>query len=185
VTVAIHLTEQQRQAIAAHRGQPVEIVDPNTDRAYVLLARERYDRVRHLLDQLEGHTEPSEGGGPPPPVDEGRPLRQSLRELALPPAVAQFARQWCQRLGLVGSKARQDVEERLKLQHYYGGRWVAYLRTDRGPVVVAVADSLDDPEFDRQLARLTSDERRAAVLESPPRLFDERSEVLTPFAHES
>ncbi len=73
----------------------------------------------------------------------------------------------------------------MKLQHYYGGRWIAYLRTDEGPVVVAAADSLDAPVFDQLQSSLSPDERRRRVLESPARLFDQESEILTPFSDES
>jgi hypothetical protein len=184
--VAIHLTEQQRQALEAQQGQPLEMVDPDSHRSYVLLAREVYERARHLLEQPSPSVAPDAGIPPAPaPADEGHPLRQCLRDLATPPAVTQFAKRWCEQLGLVGRKARQEQEERLKLQHYYGGKWIAFLRTAEGPVVVAVADSLNDPAFDRQLAALTADERRRAIIDSPPRLFDEQSEVLTPFSHES
>lgn len=54
----IHLTEKQRRLVEAAQGQPVEVIDPRTCRAYVLIARDQFARVRELLDQ-------------PPPVPEG------------------------------------------------------------------------------------------------------------------
>jgi hypothetical protein len=185
--MTLELTDQQRQAVEGRKGtEPVEVTDPTSKRAYVLLARELYDRVRHLFEQQESHTATAtEPVSAPKPPEEGRQLRQRLRDLPTPPAVATFAQKWCGRVGLFGRKARQDLEERLKLQHYYGGTWIAYLRTDEGPVIVAAADSLNDPSFDRQLSFLTADERRSAIIDSPTRLFDEQSDVLTPFSDES
>jgi hypothetical protein len=51
MAVAIELTEQQRQAVEAGQGRPVEVVDPVTHRLYLLVAVELYDRVRPLLDE--------------------------------------------------------------------------------------------------------------------------------------
>ena len=77
------------------------------------------------------------------------------------------------------------MEEQMKLQHYYGAKWIAYLRTNEGPVVVAAAESLNDPVFDLQLGFLTPEERRGAHITSPVRLLDDESELLTPFPDES
>jgi hypothetical protein len=38
----LELTEQQRQAIEAQGGQPVEVVDPATNRAYLVIAKETF-----------------------------------------------------------------------------------------------------------------------------------------------
>ena len=55
--MTLELTEKQRQAIDDRQGlQPVELVDPASNRVFVLLAREQYERVRSLL---EGTPEPS------------------------------------------------------------------------------------------------------------------------------
>jgi hypothetical protein len=77
------------------------------------------------------------------------------------------------------------MEEQMKLQHCFGGKWIAFLRTEEGPVVVAAADDLNDPAFDQQLSFLTAEERRSVVIDSPTRLSDEESEILTPFHDES
>jgi hypothetical protein len=47
--MSIELTEEQRLLVERHVSQPVEVVDPRTNRRYVLLARELYERVRSLL----------------------------------------------------------------------------------------------------------------------------------------
>jgi hypothetical protein len=44
----VELTEQQRQAVEEQAGGPVEMIDPDTQRAYVLLARERYEQMCSL-----------------------------------------------------------------------------------------------------------------------------------------
>lgn len=56
---AIHLTEQQRQAVEAEQGRPVEVVDPASKRVYFLVTAETFERVRTLLE---------EPGPPPPPA---------------------------------------------------------------------------------------------------------------------
>jgi hypothetical protein len=184
--MVIHLTEQQRQAVEARHGEPVEVVDPVTNRVYVLVGMETYERVRSLL---ESSPERASAAGSPPvtasSAGERKPLRQRVRELPLPPEVAAEAKRYCKRLGLWGAKSRRQMEEQMKLQHYYGGRWIAELLTDQGIVVVAAAESLNDPVLDQQLSFLTAEERRSVRFESPTQLFDQESEVLTPFADES
>lgn len=51
---SIELTDQQRQALQAEQGKPVDVVDPATKQRYVLLAHEQYERVRSLLEQPPG-----------------------------------------------------------------------------------------------------------------------------------
>jgi hypothetical protein len=51
----VELTQQQRQAVQEQAGEPVEVIDPDTRCAYVLLARERYEHMRSLV---EGDREP-------------------------------------------------------------------------------------------------------------------------------
>jgi len=116
---------------------------------------------------------------------EGQPLRVNVRQLPLPPEVGEAVRRRCKKLGIWRRRCVQREEDQLKLQHFYGGKWVATLRTDEGPVVVAAADSLNNPLFDQQLSFLTTEERRRALIDSPTRLFDEESAILTPFPNES
>jgi hypothetical protein len=181
---AIELTDAQRQALHAEQGTPIEVVDPATQQRYVLVAREQYERLRSLM---EGGAQPPSSPSSPAPATtaEIKPMRQRVRDLPLPAAVAAEAQRYCKRLGLWGAASRRQMEEQMKLQHYYGGKWIAYLRTEEGPVVVAAADSLREPSFDQQLSFLTADERRSALIDSPSRLFDDQSEILTPFSDES
>ena len=46
----VELTEEQRQAVQEQAGGPVEVIDPDTQRAYVLLAREQYEQMRSLVE---------------------------------------------------------------------------------------------------------------------------------------
>jgi hypothetical protein len=50
------LTDEQLRAVAAHPDEPVRLVDPATNRAFVLLRAEVYERVRDLL----GDTHPGD-----------------------------------------------------------------------------------------------------------------------------
>ena len=46
----IELTDDQRQALQAEQGKPIDVVDPATHQRYVLIACEQYERVRALLE---------------------------------------------------------------------------------------------------------------------------------------
>ena len=45
----LELTEQQRQALADRPLGPVELIDPATQRAYVLIAADQFQRVADFL----------------------------------------------------------------------------------------------------------------------------------------
>src|SRR5258708_1327243 len=45
----IELTDEQRQALQADPGNPVDVVDPATRRRYGLLDQDMYERVRQVL----------------------------------------------------------------------------------------------------------------------------------------
>ena len=47
----IELTDDQRQALQAEQGKPLDVVDPATRQRYVILAQEQYERVRSFLEQ--------------------------------------------------------------------------------------------------------------------------------------
>ncbi len=46
----VELAKQQRQAVQGQAGGPVELIDPDTQCAYVLLAREEYERMCSLVE---------------------------------------------------------------------------------------------------------------------------------------
>jgi hypothetical protein len=75
----IHLTEQQRQAIEAGQGRPVEVIDPVTSRVYVLLAAEAYDRLRAVR---EGATRGDERPEPAVPAGIRRSQAAFWRDLS-------------------------------------------------------------------------------------------------------
>ena len=63
----IELTEQQRRVVEEQRGAPVEVLDPSTMRAYVLIVREQYEQVRSLLQAGPAATVPATTDGEIPP----------------------------------------------------------------------------------------------------------------------
>lgn len=88
-----------------------------------------------------------------------RPGWVFLNDLQLPPDLVQYLdehhpRRW---FGW-GKWARAEDERSLKLQHFYGGRAVAYLPTTEGGVIVAAADDFDSPEFREAMDDLSRQE---------------------------
>jgi hypothetical protein len=163
----IELTDRQAQEVL--QGHPVEVVDPVSERAFVVVARELYERVRPLLG---GSAEQ----GPSPP--EGLPARVRLCDLPTPPEVVEEAARWCKKYGWQGKKSRQEVEEQLKLQFHYGGQSVYVLRTPEGAVIIPIEERYKDTP-DLRYVLLTPEERPHASLEVPPRWRDNTSEILT------
>ena len=51
--MATVLSEQERQALRSAAGQPVQVVDPDTQRVYYLISGEQYETVRALLAENE------------------------------------------------------------------------------------------------------------------------------------
>ena len=51
----IELTEEQRRLL--HTGQAIDVTDPQTSRAYVVLRKDVYERLRHLLSDDSEWTE--------------------------------------------------------------------------------------------------------------------------------
>ena len=47
------LTQEQRQMLRQSEGEPVRLLDPDTNREYVLLQAEVYDRLRSALTDLD------------------------------------------------------------------------------------------------------------------------------------
>ncbi|MBI5761068.1 MAG: hypothetical protein HZA46_21300, partial [Planctomycetales bacterium] len=45
----VTLSESQRQAVAVFAGQPVEVMDEQTQQVYYLLSSEQFQKVRALL----------------------------------------------------------------------------------------------------------------------------------------
>ncbi len=62
----IELTAEQEQA--AQHGQPVEVVDPKTQRAYLVIAREAYEGSRGVLERPTLPASRAEATGIPPGI---------------------------------------------------------------------------------------------------------------------
>src|SRR5438034_1541466 len=58
----IHLTEEQRRLVEAEQGRPVDVLDPSTNRTYVLIAREQFVRMQELLNRPRQSPLVAEGG---------------------------------------------------------------------------------------------------------------------------
>jgi hypothetical protein len=98
----IELTERQRQAVQEQAGEPVEVIDPESRCAYVILAREQYERMRSLV---ESEREPTQR------VDDVAP--------SIPPGVLQ------------SQKAFWRDLPHLLSQPKLRGRWVCYQGGER------------------------------------------------------
>lgn len=166
----IQLTEVQSQAVQARQGKPVDLVDPATQRRYVLIERERYERVRELME----HGLPATDFTSPCASKEKSPERVRLRDLPTPPEVLDEAERCCNRFAW----NRQEVVDQLKLQYYYGGQVIYRVRSAEGPVIVPVPERLRDTP-DLRYVLLTPEERPSACLEVPSPWRDTISEILT------
>jgi hypothetical protein len=177
------LTTEQSQFLRHEGTEPIQVRDPTTNKTYVLVAAEAFQKVRHLLDTDQPPAPAGEGeaGHQPPssPPAEVRPLRQRLRDLPVPPEVAARAKKRCKELWLWGKRARQELLDQYLFQWYYGGKYVGYLVTPEGRVVVAVGWGLLDEAFDRQLAFLGAEERRNCILDAVDPWDDDRSIILS------
>jgi hypothetical protein len=47
--MSVTLSAEQRQAVAANPGEPVELIDEESQARYVLLPVEQFDRIKALL----------------------------------------------------------------------------------------------------------------------------------------
>jgi hypothetical protein len=45
------INDDIQRALDDHGGQPLEVVDPDTNRAYIVIAREYYDRLKPLFEE--------------------------------------------------------------------------------------------------------------------------------------
>src|SRR5438105_12771558 len=62
----IELSNEQQQAV--QQGRPVEIVDPNTERAYLIIARDAYEPSRALQDRPASAVAAEDTSGIPPGI---------------------------------------------------------------------------------------------------------------------
>ena len=48
--MAAQLSDELRREIERHGDQPIEVVDPTTNKVYLLIAREHYERLKPLFE---------------------------------------------------------------------------------------------------------------------------------------
>ena len=48
--MAAQLSEELRREIERHGDRPIELVDPATNKVYLLISREHYDRLRPVFE---------------------------------------------------------------------------------------------------------------------------------------
>ena len=48
--MATLLIQEQQQALREQAGKPVEVIDPATNRVYLIIEREQYERLRPLFE---------------------------------------------------------------------------------------------------------------------------------------
>lgn len=122
----VELTEEQRRILGEREGSPVEMVDPHTQRSYVLLAREQYDRIRSLVETPAARdTEPT--------IPEGIRRSQEALRRALPKLLTnrKYYHQWVayhgeERIGINAEKTkliRECLRRGLRDDEYYVG-WI-------------------------------------------------------------
>jgi hypothetical protein len=148
------LTEEQHQLVEAAKGQPVDVIDPQSNRAYVLVPAELFQRIRPAV-----HEEEVPGANMPPEAARGEPMRIKLRELPMPEEAAARVRRHCKNLGFWRRRYIQGVEDQVKLSYYFGGLAVVTVPSKDGPVIIA-AGRPESEEFGRQLNALSPEERR-------------------------
>jgi hypothetical protein len=88
-----------------------------------------------------------------------------LADLELPPQQQREVDETCRRACWWWSrrKYRRDVEEEVKLRHFFPGKTVAYRKTPRGRCVL-IAGDYDSPEYDRFYSGLSRPQRRQVRL---------------------
>ena len=122
----VELTEQQQKVLYEHEGAPVEMIDPQTHRSYVLIAREQYEKVQGLLEHPAAAT--AERTIPEGIQRSQQALRRALPELLAKP---KYYHQWVayhgeERIGMAREKTaliRECLRRGLPDDEYYVG-WI-------------------------------------------------------------
>ncbi len=96
----------------------------------------------------------------------GRSKWRYLKDMKLPPELQKVVEDTCKEWKCRKPAARLDVEEDIKLQHFFGGQAVAYVTTPQGLLIVATGE-LGTEDFSAQLALLSREERRQVTIYSP------------------
>jgi hypothetical protein len=48
--MAAQLSDELRRELEQHGGRPIEVVDPTTNKVYLLIPREQYERLKPLFE---------------------------------------------------------------------------------------------------------------------------------------
>jgi hypothetical protein len=174
----MQLTEEQHRLVEAAGDQPVEVVDPQSNRAYVLVPAELFEHIRPALSCPAAPLSPL-----PPEAVRGEPMRIKLRELPMPPEVAERVRQYCKQYHFWRKRYVQEIEDEAKFSYYFGGWAAVTLRSKEGPIIVA-AGRVESDEFGRQLDALPPGERRQVCYCFPPMWDDTATPPRILFTHE-
>jgi hypothetical protein len=106
----------------------------------------------------------------PQPVDRSK--WRYLKDMELPPGVKREMEDYFRTRGIRRARHRAEAEENIKLQHFFGGQWVAYKVTPQGLLIVW-AGELESEECAAALDPLPREERCQIVLYAPPRWNDD------------
>lgn len=119
------LTEQQQRLVHERDGQPIEVIDPQTTQAYVLIAREQFEKVRSLVVPP--------GNEPTSSIPMGIRLSQEALRRALPELLSKprLVGQWAgyhgeECIGIAPKEAiliRECIQRGLRHDEYYIG-WI-------------------------------------------------------------
>ncbi len=93
-----------------------------------------------------------------------------LKDMTLPPEMQKVVEDTCKEWKVRKPAARREVEEDVKLQHFFGGQAVAYVTTPQGLLIVCAGD-MEGEEF-AVLDALPRSERCQITTYSPPRWND-------------
>jgi hypothetical protein len=173
----IELTEEQRRTVEQEAGRPVEVVDPGTERSYMLIPREAYEKVRDVLEGGSEKAEPPSSAPASEFPEEANPQRVLLNNLPAPPELVAEAERRRKKLGFWGKKARQELLEECKLQYYFGGQPIYTLQTAEGLLVIPIPERYRNTPGRKDIL-LTPAERPKACFDVPSPLDDTRSQLL-------
>src|SRR4051794_17631139 len=107
MAMKIELSNEQERAIK--QGRPVEIVDPATNRAYVLIEKTEAAPDSLPAGPVAAGAAKQAAAIPSSPTRACTLPRQRLADLPTPPEIAEEAARSCKRLGLRGKKPHQET----------------------------------------------------------------------------
>jgi hypothetical protein len=106
-----------------------------------------------------------------------------LKDMPLPPDMQQEVERSLRKKGWRTRDDRRHVEECLKLQHFFGGQWVAFKVTPQGLLILYAGD-YSNPEFDEVLNSLPPEERCQVTLYTPSKWNDTETTIPSGFLND-